>query len=226
MKTRSLVVTFSSLLLLSACASNNSSEDQNLSPAEKVLSHHGSNTVLTTAEGAIVGGAFGCGIGFLAGGTDGCIKGAIGGGVAGTVAGLYVASRAQAAKETEDQYASQIVQADKDAETAQRVADASKTVADEAVQKINALKVQLRNQQITVEQYSQQIAKYQKDRDILNENIAETQKKLESTNYLIAANRGSATQRQDLHNARQRLQLALKQQQQDAQSIQGLIATS
>ena len=226
MKTRSLVVTFSSLLLLSACASNNSSEDQNLSPAEKVLSHHGSNTVLTTAEGAVVGGALGCGIGFLAGGTDGCIKGAIGGGVAGTVAGLYVASRAQAAKETEDQYASQIVQADKDAETAQRVADASKTVADEAVQKINALKVQLRNQQITVEQYSQQIAKYQKDRDILNDNIAETQKKLESTNYLIAANRGSATQRQDLHNARQRLQLALKQQQQDAQSIQGLIATS
>ncbi|MBS1016969.1 hypothetical protein [Acetobacter persici] len=181
---------------------------------------------MITAEGGIGGAALGCGIGFLAGGTKGCIGGAIGGGVAGTAAGYYVASRTQAAKETEDQYASQIVQAGKDADSAQKVADASQTVADDAAQKISALKAQLKNQQITVAQYDQSVQHFQNDSQMLADNIADTQKKLNSTNILVSANRGTPEQRQALVKAQQRLQLALKKQQEQSQSISSVTSMS
>lgn len=225
MKFAGMAVAFSSLFLLSACA-NTSSQDANLSPAERVLRSHGTNTALTTGEGAILVGGIGCGLGYLAGGLKGCLAGGISGGVVGGAAGYYIATRAEAAKLTEDQYAKQIVQANKEAEDEQRVADASQAIADEATQNINALKVQLRNQQITVAQYNEQLSKYQEDSKLLAANIANTQKKIETTNNLISVQRGTPEQRQELVKVKQKLQLALQQEQRQSESLSGLVRMS
>lgn len=218
MKYRGFAVAFSSLFLLSACANTNA-QDANLSPAEQVLRHSGSNTWLTTTEGAVVGAAALCGLGALVAGVKGCIAGSVAGGIAGGAGGYYVASRAQVAKQTEDQYASTIEAANKDAATAQQLADASQTVANEATQNINNLRVQLRNQQITVAQYNQSIAQYKKDKEILVSNVTETQKRINGVNQLISLHRGTAAQQQELVKARQKLQLALRQQEANVQSL-------
>ncbi|MCE2574131.1 hypothetical protein [Komagataeibacter sp. FNDCR2] len=226
MNIKGIAASLGGFLLFATCANISPAEAGNLSSAEKILRHHGSNAALTTFEGTMVGGAVGCGLGFLAANTNGCIKGAIGGGVAGVAAGLYVASRAQAAKETEDQYAGQIVQANKDAASAQQVVNASQTIVNDATQKINALKSQLHSQQITLAQYNQKVSRFQQDRELLVQNIADVQKQLNSTNYLIAAKRGTAAQQEDLQKARMQLQAALKQQQEQANNMQALIAVS
>ncbi|MCO6417581.1 hypothetical protein JYK14_15635 [Siccirubricoccus sp. KC 17139] len=161
------------LLLVSACAQTGMMEP-GLSPSQQALRQGIGQqqdvdytprvrTGETVAEGALLMGLLGAGIGALAGGGRGAAIGAGAGAVAGAGGGYLVAQNAQTQANREAALRAQIDRANADARKFQNYAYAANQVAAEARQRISTLNARYRAGQITAAQFREETSVYQRD---------------------------------------------------------------
>jgi hypothetical protein len=171
------------LLLVTACTQTSMMEP-GLSPQQQALrggigQHQNVDYVPrvrtgeTMAEGALLLGLLGAGIGALAGGGRGAAIGAGAGAVAGAGGGALVAQNAQTQANREAALRASINRANADAQKFRGYAMAANQVAGEARQRIAQLNARYRAGQITEGQFRSETASYQRDLQAMRTLIAD-----------------------------------------------------
>jgi hypothetical protein len=175
---------FAALLLLVTACSQTSMMEPGLSPQQQALrgglgQHQNVDYVPrvrtgeTMAEGAVLLGLLGAGIGALAGGGRGAAIGAGAGALAGAGGGAMVAQNAQTQANREAALRASINRANADAQKFRGYAMAANQVAAEARQRITQLNARYRAGQITADQFRSETASYQRDLQAMRTLIAD-----------------------------------------------------
>lgn len=163
-------------IMLAGCAAP--SYDSSLSPEENQLRQSHARFTQTVGEGAAFGALAGAAAGALLGGHDRLAGAAIGagaGGALGAGAGYLVARNNAAQSHSEGDYRTAIADAQQQAADLHRSADASRQIADRAVQEIAALDAQYRSRQISAADFRSRTEKYRSDNQLIQQQAQDAQ---------------------------------------------------
>lgn len=219
---RSGALLLAALIGLAGCAGGGSpmdmfGADEELTPAQQDLREESERFRWTRLQGALLGAAGGALAGWLISeDATGAVVGAAAGGALGYAAGYYIDTVNQSYANQQQALNSRIDAASQDIARYERAAGDARTVVASHRQRIADLNAQYARQEITAEQYSDQVASIEGDIDALENLINESSGNVELMDKDIAALReqgadvgGLVTRRNQLAAKRDALQAQL-----------------
>ena len=191
---------------LGACQTiGGSSNDANLTPAQRQLRQEAERFNQTVAEGAIVGAIGGAIIGALVSDDDplaGAAIGAAGGAALGAGAGYFVASQNESYASREAQLNAQIQAAQQDVSRYRTIVRTTQTVVDQHKARIAQLNAQAAAGRVTADQVRQETAVMREDLELIDNLIAENRTIVEAYEGEISTMRQEGRSTTQLSQAR------------------------